>query len=108
MSIPAEDAAPLRFADLTLDVHRRQAERGGRIVQLTRQEFELLSLLMRHPGEALSRATISERVWGFAYDGASNAIDVCIAYLRAKLEAAGSPRIIKTVRGVGYALSDEA
>jgi two-component system response regulator MprA len=105
--VQPEAPAPLRFADLTLDPDTHEAWRAGQRLSLTPKEFELLELLLRHPRQALSRDQISERVWGYSYEGESNVIDVCVKYLREKLEAAGHPRLIQTIRGVGYALREE-
>ncbi len=103
----AEKPPTLRFAGLTLDPSTREAWRGERKLALTPREFELLELFLRHPRQALTRELISDRVWGYDYDGESNVIDVCVKYLREKLEAGGEPRLIQTVRGVGYALREE-
>jgi two-component system response regulator MprA len=103
----AEKPQALRFAGLTLDPGTREACRGERKLALTPREFELLELFLRHPRQALTRELISDRVWGYGYDGESNVIDVCVKYLREKLEAGGEPRLIQTVRGVGYALREE-
>jgi two-component system, OmpR family, response regulator MprA len=94
----------LRFADLELDPLAHEARRGGRVLELTRTEFLLLELLMRHPRQVLSRATIFDRVWGYDFGPASNSLEVYVGYLRRKTEAAGEPRLVHTVRGVGYAL----
>jgi two-component system response regulator MprA len=96
----------LSFADLELDVPSREARRGERPISLSRTEFELLELFLRHPRQVLSRSQIYERIWG--YDGSltSNSLDVILGHLRRKLEAGGEPRLIHTVRGVGFALRD--
>jgi two-component system response regulator MprA len=94
----------LEFAGLVLDARRRTVSYGQRAIELTPREFDLLELLMRHPGQALSRGTILSEVWGFDFLGGSNVIDVYVRYLRHKLEVAGEPRVVQTVRGVGYAL----
>jgi len=93
-----------RFEDLTLDLGARTAQRGERVVDLTTREFDLLALLLRHPNQVLPRATIMERVWGPDFYGDSNVLEVFIASLRRALEADGEPRLIQTVRGVGYVL----
>jgi two-component system response regulator MprA len=80
--------------------------RGNEIIELTAQEFDLLELLMRHPRQVLIRDRIYERVWGYDFDGESNVIEVYVSYLRSKLEASGKPRLIHTVRGVGYVLKE--
>jgi two-component system response regulator MprA len=98
----------LRFGALSLDPAARQVWVGDRLVELSSKEFDLLELLMRHPRQVLTRETFYDRVWGYDFSGESNILEVYIRYLRSKLEAAGSPRYIQTVRGVGYALRDEA
>lgn len=97
----------LRFADLTLDTRAREAARGGRRIRLTTTEAELLCLFLRHPRQVLTRDIISERVWGYDFDGESKVIEVYVRYLREKLEECGEPRLIQTVRGAGYALRRE-
>jgi two-component system, OmpR family, response regulator MprA len=94
----------LRFEDLELDPSTREARRGGELMELTRTEFNLLELFMRNPRQVLTRSTIFERVWGYDFGFASNSLDVYIGYLRRKTEAGDRPRLIQTVRGVGYAL----
>jgi two-component system response regulator MprA len=96
----------LRFSDLSLDTATREVKRGNEIIELTAQEFDLLELLMRHPRQVLNRERIYERVWGYDFDGESNVIEVYVSYLRSKLEASGKPRLIHTVRGVGYVLKE--
>jgi two-component system, OmpR family, response regulator MprA len=96
----------LRFADLELSPSRREATRGGEPVELTRTEFNLLELFLRNPRQVLTRSVIFERVWGYDFGFASNSLDVYIGYLRRKTEAGGKPRLIQTVRGVGYALRE--
>ncbi len=97
----------LQVGDLELDPGTREAWRDGDAIQLTRTEFNLLELFMRNPRQVLTRSTIFERVWGYDFGFASNSLDVYIGYLRRKTEAAGRPRVIQTVRGVGYALRPE-
>ncbi|HKN95219.1 MAG TPA: response regulator transcription factor [Thermoleophilaceae bacterium] len=97
----------LRFADLTLDANAHEARRGGRRIELTRTEFLLLELFMLNPRRVLSRSLIHERVWGYDFGPASNSLGVYVGYLRRKLEADGEPRLIHTVRGVGYVLRAE-
>jgi two-component system response regulator MprA len=92
----------LRVDDLTVDPEGRTAERGGRVLELTKTEFDLLELLMANRGVVLSRDTIYDRIWGFDFETSSRSLDVYIGYLRAKTEANGEPRVIHTVRGVGY------
>jgi two-component system response regulator MprA len=94
----------LRFADLELDPLAHEARRDGRLLELTRTEFLLLELFMRHPRQVLTRATIFDRVWGYDFGPASNSLEVYIGYLRRKTEAAEEPRLVHTVRGVGYVL----
>jgi two-component system response regulator MprA len=94
----------LRFEDVELDPRTREVRRGGDPVELTRTEFNLLELFMRNPRQVLTRSTIFERVWGYDFGFASNSLDVYIGYLRRKTEAGDRPRLIQTVRGVGYAL----
>ncbi|MFZ5911182.1 MAG: response regulator transcription factor [Chloroflexota bacterium] len=96
----------LKFADLTLDTGSRQASRGSRLVSLTAKEYELLDLFMRHPKQVMTREVIFDRVWGYDFGGESNVLEVYIRYLRQKLEADGEPRLIHTVRGVGYVLRE--
>jgi two-component system, OmpR family, response regulator MprA len=97
----------LRFADLVLDPGTREVTRGGERIELTRTEFSLLELFMLNPRQVLTRSLIFERVWGYDFGFASNSLDVYIGYLRRKTEAGGRPRLIHTVRGVGYALREE-
>jgi two-component system, OmpR family, response regulator MprA len=97
----------LRFADLELDPSARQVTRDGAPIELTRTEFALLELLMLNPRQVLTRSVIFERVWGYDFGYASNSLDVYIGYLRRKTEAGGKPRLIQTVRGVGYALREQ-
>lgn len=104
-SQPAEGEV-LRFMDLSLNTVTREVTRSGQPVQLTAQEFQLLELFMRHPRQVLKRERIYEIVWGYDFGGESNVIEVYVRYLRAKLEVAGQPRLIHTVRGVGYVLRE--
>lgn len=102
---PGETAVQaLTLADLTLDHTTREVKRGGRDIQLTAKEFELLSLFMEHPRQVLTRDLIMERVWGYDFAGESNVLEVYIAMLRQKLEEGGESRLIHTVRGVGYVI----
>ena len=96
----------LGFGDLTLDVNSREAKRGGRSLTLTRTEFSLLELFLRNPKRVLSRATILDEVWGYNFPTTANSLEVYIGYLRRKTEAEGEPRLIHTVRGVGYVLRE--
>jgi two-component system response regulator MprA len=96
----------LRFADLEVNPGTREVRRGGTPIELTRTEFNLLELFLRNPRQVLTRSVIFERVWGYDFGFASNSLDVYIGYLRRKTEADGKPRLIQTVRGVGYALRE--
>jgi two-component system, OmpR family, response regulator MprA len=96
----------LRFMDLSLDPSTREVKRGNDVIQLTAQEFDLLELFLRHPRQVLRRDMIYEKVWGYDFGGESNVIEVYMRYLRSKLEAGGQPRLIHTVRGVGYVLRE--
>ena len=96
----------LRFADLELDPGTREVRRGGDLIELTRTEFALLELFLTNPRQVLTRSIIFERVWGYDFGFASNSLDVYIGYLRRKTEAGDKPRLIQTVRGVGYALRE--
>jgi two-component system response regulator MprA len=98
------DDCGLRFDDLELDPLAHEARRNGRLLELTRTEFLLLELLMRHPRQVLTRAAIFDHVWGYDFGPASNSLEVYIGYLRRKTEAGGEPRLVHTVRGVGYVL----
>ncbi|MEM8543971.1 MAG: response regulator transcription factor [Cyanobacteria bacterium P01_H01_bin.119] len=100
------DVEHLRFGELTLDVANPTAVRGGRPIDLTMKEFELLRYLMEHPREVLSREQILENVWGYDFMGESNVIEVYVRYLRLKIDGENEKRLIQTVRGVGYVLRD--
>jgi len=102
----AQDAKPLSYADLTLDPVTREVRRGDRPISLTRTEFTLLELLLSYPKHVLTRSRILEEVWGYDFPTSGNALEVYIGYLRRKTEADGEPRLIHTVRGVGYVLRD--
>jgi two-component system response regulator MprA len=106
----AQPATPqvYRFADLELDTGTRQGRRGGSIFDLTAKEYELLELFMRHPRQVLTRDVIFDRVWNYDFGGESNIIEVYVRYLRQKTEAEGAPRLIHTVRGIGYVLREES
>jgi two-component system response regulator MprA len=97
----------LRFADLTLDTGTRRAMRGSRAIDLTAKEYELLELFMRNPRQVLTREMIFDRVWNYDFGGESNIIEVYVRYLRQKTESEGEPRLLHTVRGVGYVLREE-
>jgi two-component system response regulator MprA len=94
----------LRFGELTLDLASREAHRGARAFSLTRIEFDLLELFLRHPRQVLTREVLLNKVWGFDFDSGTNSLAVYVGYLRRKTEAGGEPRCIHTVRGVGYIL----
>lgn len=96
----------VRFADVTLNPRTRQVFRGKDEIQLTAKEFDLLELFMRHPNQVLTRELIYEHIWNYDFGGESNIIEVYVRYLRTKLEAGDRPRLIQTVRGVGYALRE--
>ncbi|WP_328319691.1 response regulator transcription factor [Streptomyces sp. NBC_00388] len=99
-----EEPGTLAYADLSVDPATRTGHRAGRPIEFSRTEFALLDLLLRHPGQVLTRELILERVWGQDFGPASNSLAVYIGYLRRKLEAAGEPRLVHTVHGVGYRL----
>jgi two-component system, OmpR family, response regulator MprA len=96
----------LRFADLVIDRDAMTCRRGAREIQLSRTEYQLLELLMANRGKVLSRDVIFDKVWGYDFGPESNSLDVYVGYLRRKLEADGEPRIIHTVRGVGYVMRE--
>jgi two-component system response regulator MprA len=100
----AEDI--LTFQDITLNTVTREVKRGKTTIELTAQEFELLAYFMRHPRQVLTRDQIYEAVWGYDFEGESNVIEVYVRYLRSKLETDNCPKLIQTVRGVGYVLKD--
>lgn len=97
-----------RFADLELDTGTRQGRRGGQTFDLTAKEYELLELFMRHPRQVLTRDLIFDRVWDYDFGGESNIIEVYVRYLRQKTEFDDLPRLIHTVRGIGYVLREES
>jgi two-component system, OmpR family, response regulator MprA len=97
---------PLRVADLRLDARGRRAWRGDRVLELSAREFDLLECLMQHAGQVLPHSTLLEQVWGSDFEGESNAVKVYVAYLRQKLNAAGEPDLLHTMRGVGYVLRE--
>lgn len=100
------ESTVLEFEDLSLDPVTREVIRGGRQISLTRTEFSLLEMLMNNPRRVLSRSRILEEVWGYDFPTSGNALEVYIGYLRRKTEADGEPRLIHTVRGVGYVLRE--
>jgi two-component system, OmpR family, response regulator MprA len=107
--VPHEDAPDevLTFADLSLDVATREVRRGERLVELTRTEFTLLEMFLRRPRRVLERSFILEEVWGYDFPTTANSLEVYVGYVRRKTEAEGEPRLIHTVRGVGYVLKQE-
>jgi two-component system, OmpR family, response regulator MprA len=100
------DGEVLRYGDLSLDPVAHEVRRGDRLVDLSKTEFLLLELFLRHPRQVLTRSTIFENVWGYDFGPTSNALGVYMGYLRRKTEAEGEPRLLHTVRGVGYVLRD--
>ncbi|WP_097984595.1 response regulator transcription factor [Streptomyces sp. f150] len=100
--VPDDDV--LSFGDLRMDLVTREVTRGERRVELTRTEFTLLEMFLSHPRQVLTREQILKAVWGFDFEPSSNSLDVYVMYLRRKTEAGGEPRLVHTVRGVGYAL----
>ena len=99
-------AEVLRYQDLELDMKSRRARRGERLIDLTKTEFDLLEMLMSNAGVVLDRDLIYQRIWDIGFETTSNSLDVYIGYLRRKVEGEGEPRLIHTVRGVGYVLRD--
>ncbi|MGZ5341084.1 MAG: response regulator transcription factor [Solirubrobacterales bacterium] len=102
----SEAGEALEYADLRLDPATREVQRGEREIELTKTEFSLLELFLEHPRQVLSRGQIFEAVWGYDFGPSSNSLEVYVGYLRRKTEAEGEPRLIHTVRGVGYALRE--
>ncbi|WP_280250865.1 response regulator transcription factor [Nocardia abscessus] len=103
---PGDASEAMKFADLSLDPVTREVSRDGRQISLTRTEFSLLEMLMANPRRVLTRSRILEEVWGYDFPTSGNALEVYIGYLRRKTEAEGEPRLIHTVRGVGYVLRE--
>jgi two-component system response regulator MprA len=103
---PAQSTRKLTFADLTMDIGTRDVVRGERAIDLTPREFDLLQFFLRNPRQVLTRDRILDIVWGYGFGATSNSVDVYVGYLRAKVEEDGRPRLIHTVRGVGYALRE--
>ena len=102
-----QDRAPvLTFSDVVLDTTTREASRAGHTISLTAKEYDLLELFMRHPNQVMTREVIFDRVWGYDFGGDSNVLDVYIRYLRQKLEENSAPRLLHTIRGVGYVLRE--
>ncbi|WP_122819043.1 response regulator transcription factor [Nocardioides pantholopis] len=106
--VPSEETPDetLTFADLSMDVATREVRRNGRLIELTRTEFTLLEMFLRRPRRVLERSFILEEVWGYDFPTSANSLEVYVGYLRRKTEAAGEPRLIHTVRGVGYVLKE--
>jgi two-component system response regulator MprA len=104
--VPADDAEEevLEFADLSMDIATREVRRGERLIELTRTEFTLLEMFLRRPRRVLERSFILEEVWGYDFPTTANSLEVYVGYLRRKTEAGSEPRLIHTVRGVGYVL----
>ncbi|MGO9227284.1 two-component system response regulator MprA [Mycobacterium sp.] len=102
----AAESVAMKFSDLTLDPVTREVTRGERQISLTRTEFSLLEMLIANPRRVLTRSRILEEVWGFDFPTSGNALEVYVGYLRRKTEAEGEPRLIHTVRGVGYVLRE--
>jgi two-component system response regulator MprA len=102
----AERHEVLRYADVELDTGTRLAHRGPREIELSPTEYELLLLFLRRPRQVLTREIIMDRIWGLDFEGSSNILEVYVGYLRAKLEAEGEPRLIHTIRGVGYVFKE--
>jgi two-component system response regulator MprA len=97
----------LRYADVVMDLATREVRRGERLIPTTAKEFDLLQHFMRNPGQVLRREQLLDAVWGFNFGASSNVVDVYVGYLRQKLEQDGQPRLLQTVRGVGYILKEQ-
>ena len=106
-AVPNSHPEVLHFSDLVLDTGTHRATRGDRVIDLTAKEYELLELFLRHPRQVLTRDLIFDRVWSYDFGGESNIIEVYVRYLRQKTEANNEPRLLHTVRGVGYVLREE-
>jgi two-component system, OmpR family, response regulator MprA len=106
--VPTEGGDPevLSFADLSMDLGSREVRRGSRAMELTRTEFTLLEMFLRRPRRVLERSFILEEVWGYDFPTTANSLEVYVGYLRRKTEAEDEPRLIHTVRGVGYVLKE--
>ncbi len=104
--VPSEEDESLAFADLTMHISSRDVRRAERLIELTRTEFTLLEMFLRRPRRVLERSFILEEVWGFDFPTSANSLEVYVGYLRRKTEADGEPRLIHTVRGVGYVLKE--
>ncbi len=105
---PLQTGNVIRISDLEMDVASREVRRAGQRIELSPREFALLELLLRHPKQVLTRTQIVERVWNFDFYSDTNVVDVYIGYLRRKIDHGQAPPLIKTIRGVGYRISDEA
>ena len=107
-AVPRDEAEDevLSFSDLSMDVATREVRRGDRVIELTRTEFTLLEMFLRRPRRVLERSFILEEVWGYDFPTTANSLEVYVGYLRRKTEADGEPRLIHTVRGVGYVLKE--
>jgi len=103
-----QPGTPLTFADITMELGSRTVTRAGRPIELTVREFDLLAMFLRHPNQVLTRSTLMQRVWGEDFFGESNVLEVVIGNLRRSIELNGMPRLIQTVRGVGYVLRQSA
>jgi len=106
--VSSDDQSTVDVGTVHIDIGARTAHRGDEELTLTKTEFELLTLLARNQGQVLTREVIYDRIWGYSFDTTSNSLDVYIGYLRRKTEAGGLPRMIHTVRGVGFVLRDDA
>jgi two-component system response regulator MprA len=104
--VEGADEEVLSFSDLTMNVTTREVTRGSRLIELTRTEFTLLEMFLRRPRRVLDRSFILEEVWGYDFPTTANSLEVYVGYLRRKTEAGGEPRLIQTVRGVGYVLKE--
>jgi two-component system response regulator MprA len=101
-----DDVEVLSFSDLSMDIGTREVRRGDRLIELTRTEFTLLEMFLRRPRRVLERSFILEEVWGYDFPTTANSLEVYVGYLRRKTEAEGEPRLLHTVRGVGYVLKE--
>ena len=104
--VQGREASELRIDDLVLDLRRRRAQRAGKNIDLSPKEFNLLEFLMRNEGRVVTRTQILDHLWGYDYDSESNLVDVYVAYLRRKVDKGHGHQLIRTVRGIGYALGD--
>ena len=104
---PLQTGNVIRISDLEMDIASREVRRAGQRIELSPREFALLELLLRHPKQVLTRTQIVERVWNFDFYSDTNVVDVYIGYLRRKIDHGQAPPLIKTIRGVGYRISDE-